>query len=233
MTALCMDALRAKIEEQLQAWEVPGIFVGAWQDGKTLLCEGFGRKDEEGGVCDGRTLFQIGSCTKAFTAAAALILKERGLLDLDKPVKDYLPDFDLMDPYAARHVTVRDLLCHRSGLPRHEYAWYRTDFTREQLVHNLRCHAPNMGLRQGYQYNNLGFVLVGWLIEKLTGKNVGSTLTAGNHSSTCTVYTGIRSLCTTQTKFHNAITFCSLNDAGCFSSNQTLMIKDSKDSCLN
>ena len=166
-----LQTLRRKIEEQLQIWEVPGVFVGAWQDGKTLLCEGFGRRNESGDACDGQTLFQIGSCTKAFTAAAAMILKERGILDLDKPVCEYLPGFDLMDEYAARHVTTRDLLCHRSGIPRHEYAWYGTDFTRAQLVHNLRYLAPNMGLRQGYQYNNIGFILVGLLIEKLTGKS--------------------------------------------------------------
>lgn len=170
MTALNIDALRVRIEEQREAWEVPGIMVGVYHDGKTLLTDGFGRKNEEGERPDGQTLFQIGSCTKAFTAAAALILKERGILDLDKPIVEYLPDFKLMDDYATHNVTTRDLLCHRSGLPRHEYAWYRADFTREQLVHNLRYLQPNIGLREGYQYNNLGFVLVGWLIEKLTGK---------------------------------------------------------------
>jgi len=170
MTALCLDTLRKKIDEQLPVWEVPGVMVGIYHDGKVLMSEGFGRKNEAGERPDGRTLFQIGSCSKAFTAAAAMILKERGVLDLDKPVAEYLPDFKLMDSYANANVTVRDLLCHRSGLPRHEYAWYHTPFTREQLVHNLRYHKPNMGLRQGFQYNNLGYVLVGWIIEKLTGK---------------------------------------------------------------
>lgn len=164
-----IDALLARAQRQIRAWDVPGLALGVLQNGETLLCTGLGERDETGAPWDGDTLFEIGSCTKAFTAAVAMILQERGVLDLDAPVAVYLPKFRLMDEYATAHVTTRDLLSHRSGLPRHEYAWYRTDFTRQQLVHNLRYLQPNLELRGGFQYNNLGYVLVGYLIEQLTG----------------------------------------------------------------
>lgn len=164
-----VDALLARAQRQIRAWDVPGLALGVLQNGETLLCTGLGERDETGAPWDGDTLFEIGSCTKAFTAAVAMILQERGVLDLDAPVAVYLPKFRLMDEYATAHVTTRDLLSHRSGLPRHEYAWYRTDFTRQQLVHNLRYLQPNLELRGGFQYNNLGYVLVGYLIEQLTG----------------------------------------------------------------
>ncbi len=170
MCALDIKALTGQAEAQRQTWDVPALMLGIWQNGEALFSGGFGLRDGNRLPADGETLFQIGSCTKAFTAAAAEILAERGLLDLDMPIVQYLPEFDLMDRYAAAHVTARDLLCHRSGLPRHEYAWYGTDFTREQLVYNLRYLEPNLELRSSYQYNNLGFVAVGYLLERLTGK---------------------------------------------------------------
>ena len=164
-----IGALKARAQQQVAAWDVPGLALGVLQGGQTLLCTGIGQRDENGQPWDGDTLFEIGSCSKAFTSAAAMILCERGLLDLDAPVVTYLPEFQLMDDYATAQVTARDLLSYRSGLPRHEYAWYRTDFTRQQLVHNLRFLQPNLELRGGFQYNNLGYVLVGYLIERLTG----------------------------------------------------------------
>ena len=139
-----ISALLARAQQQLASWDAPGLALGISYGGETLLCTGIGSRDEHGQPWDGDTLFEIGSCTKAFTATAALILQERGLLDLDAPVVTYLPEFRLMDDYAAAHVTARDLLSHRSGLPRHEYAWYRTDFTREQLVYNLRYLQPSL-----------------------------------------------------------------------------------------
>ena len=170
MREVDFSILGREIAQQLSLWEVPSLAMGVWRGGETLFCGGFGRRDGKDLPSDGHTLFQIGSCSKAFTAALAEMLVDEGGLDLDTPVQELWPDFDLYDKYAASHVTVRDLLCHRSGLPRHEYAWYGADFTRMQLVHNLRYLEPNVELRSAYQYNNLGYVVVGALLERLTGK---------------------------------------------------------------
>ena len=156
------------LRQALQEWDVPSVAAGVLQNGEVLFADGFSQSGEIPAP-NAETLFQIGSCTKAFTSVAA-ILADRGVLDLDEPVCTYLPEFRLRDEYAGRHVTARDLLCHRSGLPRHEYAWYGTDFTREALVHNLQYLEPSVELRSEFQYNNLGYVVVGYLIERLSGK---------------------------------------------------------------
>ena len=70
------------------------------------------------------SLFAIGSCTKAFTAMALALLVEDGDLEWDRPIRDYMPQFKLHDAVASQQMTARDLLCHRSGLPRHDAMWY-------------------------------------------------------------------------------------------------------------
>ena len=90
-------------------------------------------------------------------------------MDWDAPVSEYLPDFRLYDRLATAQVTPRDLLTHRSGLPRHDNVWYGRSFTREEIVARLRYLEPNATFRTRYQYQNLMFLAAGHLIERLTG----------------------------------------------------------------
>ena len=81
---------------------------------------GFGYRDAEKKLpVTENTLFAIGSCTKAFTSAMLGALAEDGMLDLDKPVRTYLPELKFYNEYLNAHVTIRDMMCHRTGLPRH------------------------------------------------------------------------------------------------------------------
>lgn len=132
------QSLRAQAAEQAREWDVPSLSICVVQDGKTLLCDGIGMRDNASRPADAQTLYQIASCTKAFTATAAAVLATEGKLDFDAPVIEYLPAFRLNDRYATENLTLRDFLSHRSGLPRHEYAWYGTGFSREQLLKNLK-----------------------------------------------------------------------------------------------
>ena len=116
------ESLRAQAAEQARAWDVPSLSICVVQDGKTLLCDGIGMRDNASRPADAQTLYQIASCTKAFTATAAAVLATEGKLDFDTPVIEYLPAFRLNDRYATENLTLRDFLSHRSGLPRHEYA---------------------------------------------------------------------------------------------------------------
>ena len=130
---------------------MPSLSVCAVRDGQVLFAEGIGARDNAGAEADGKTLYEIASCTKAFTATAAGILATEGKLDFDAPVIEYMPDFRLEDSYATEHLTIRDFLSHRSGLPRHEYAWYGTGFTREELFRNLRYLTINAPIRYRFQ----------------------------------------------------------------------------------
>ena len=136
------------VEEVRAAWGVPGVAVAVVQDGRVVYSAGVGRRDlEAGGEVTGRTMFSVGSATKAFTAAAIGMLVDEGAVKLDQPVRAYLPELELFDEYVASHLTVRDLMAHRSGLERHDAVWYRSELGRRELLERLRFLRPGAGLR--------------------------------------------------------------------------------------
>ena len=105
------------VNKALKDWDVPGMAIAIIKDDKILLAKGYGvRKMGEATPVDERTLFAIGSASKAFTAAAIAMLVDEGKLKWDEPATKYLPGFQLFDPYVTRELTVRDMLSHRSGL---------------------------------------------------------------------------------------------------------------------
>lgn len=151
--------------------EVPAIAIGIVKDGEVLLAEGFGWADlENRQPATATTLFAIGSCTKAFTAAGLAILADEGRLDWDKPVQEYMPDFRLMDAFATREMTAIDLLTHQSGLPRHDLVWYGSAFSRQELFDRLRHLPPTKSFRTQWQYQNLMYLAAGVLTERISGQ---------------------------------------------------------------
>jgi CubicO group peptidase (beta-lactamase class C family) len=126
-----------------------------------------------------RTLFHHGSCGKAYTALLATTLAERGLLDLDKPVRTYVPELRLPDPVIAERATVRDLLSHRSGLDRHDLAWiFNPSWDRPEILGRL-AHLTMAGdLRAGMVYSNFGYALAGLAIERAGGASWDDQLRA-------------------------------------------------------
>ena len=115
------------------------------------------------------TAYGIGSSTKAFVAEALCILADRKIIDLDKPIREYIPDFAMYDSYATNALTPRDILCHRSGLPRHDLTWFACKDS-EKLIHNIRHYKPFATFREKLYYQNHMFLLAGVLVEKVTGK---------------------------------------------------------------
>lgn len=165
------DSFPDYVEKELERWDVPSLALGVIKDGKVILARGFGLRDAQAGLeATGDTLYQIGSCSKSFTAALVAILVDRGVLAWDEPIRSYVPEVRLCDEFASRNCTLRDLLCHRTGLPRHEYSWYGTDFTREELVEHMRYFEPSQPFRTTMQYCNYGYILAGYIVERVTGK---------------------------------------------------------------
>jgi CubicO group peptidase (beta-lactamase class C family) len=158
------------IGKAMAEWKVPGLAIAVVKDGRVILVEGYGLKDVKNNLkVTPRTVFAIGSTSKAFTAAAMGILVDEGKVDWDKPVREYLPTFRLWDPFATTRMTPRDLLCHRSGLPRHDLVWYGTPFSRRELVDRLAYLEPSHDFRTVFQYSNLMFMTAGHLIGALSG----------------------------------------------------------------
>jgi len=152
-------------------WKVPGLAVGAVQDGKVVFIKGYGLRDVEARLpVTPQTVMAIGSNSKSFTAVLMAMLADEKKLDWDTPVRTYLPDFRLYDEIATQELTPKDLVTHRSGLPRHDNLWYGRPFTREQLFQRLRYLEPSASIRSRYQYQNLMFLAAGVLTERLTGR---------------------------------------------------------------
>ena len=166
-----MESVERFITEQLAAWEVPGCAVAAVRDGRVELVGGWGLRDREAELPVTRdTLFAIGSTTKAFTATTVGALVDEGLLEWDRPLRDYVPEVRLHDPVVSDRLTITDLLSHRSGLPRHDVTWVgQPDRSRAEIVRALRFLPLSKDLRQQFQYCNLGYVVAGHVVEALSG----------------------------------------------------------------
>ncbi len=163
-----LEGLFEFINKTMNEWKVPGLAISIVKDGKVICSEGFGFRDVTKGLkVTPRTLFAIGSCSKAFTATTMGILVDEGKLDWDKPVREYLPSFKLKDPFASERMTPRDLVCHRSGLPRHDAMWYNSSASRKELFDRLQHLEPNKDFRTVYQYQNLMFMTAGYLVGQI------------------------------------------------------------------
>ena len=164
-----LDALAA---EAMAEWKVPAVTLAVVQNGETVLLRAWGQRDLEAGLAaTTETQFLICSITKTFTATALALLVDEGRLDWSKPVRDYIPEFALHDPVATERVTVRDLLCHHSGLPRHDWIWIPGDLSRGEMLTALRHLEPARDIRTEFQYNNLAYNAAGLVAERISGQS--------------------------------------------------------------
>ena len=99
------------------------------------------------------------------------MLADEGKLDWDTPVKEYIPSFKLYDSFATERLTPRDLVTHRSGLPRHDLMWYHSTHTRKELFDRLQYLEPSKDLRTLWQYQNLMYMAAGYLVGELSGQS--------------------------------------------------------------
>jgi len=172
--------LQADVERVMKEFDVPGIAIAVVKDGKVLTTQGFGvRKRGEPAKVDGKTIFEIASNSKAFTAAALGMLVDQGKLSWDDPVIKHLPDFRMYDAYVTAEMTVRDLLTHRSGLGlgAGDLMWWpTTTFSSDEIIHNLRYIKPATSFRSSYAYDNLLYIVAGKIIAAKSGKTWGETM---------------------------------------------------------
>ncbi len=163
---------KAFLEEQLQDYlayfNIRGIQVAVVDHGETYTLSA-GVRNQTGDPVEVNTIYPIGSTTKAFTAAAAGICVDRGLMNWDDPVRKYLPWFSMMDEYAGNHLTIRDALLNRSGMPRHEFSWMGSPFSRVEILQRYRFLPPRYEFRAEFRYTNQMYLLVGEVIAAITG----------------------------------------------------------------
>ncbi|MGH9835362.1 MAG: serine hydrolase [Blastocatellia bacterium] len=162
--------IEKEIEEKRNELGVPGVSVAIVKDDKVVFQKGFGLRDVERNLpATADTLFAIGSCSKAFTAMAAVISADEGKLSLDDSPKKHLSYFKLQDPEAGAKITVRDLLHHSSGLDRTDIAWYTGVLNREEAIRVAGLAKPTAKFREKFQYQNTMYSAAGEVVAKANG----------------------------------------------------------------
>jgi len=163
-------ALDALIESTRTSFSAPGVAVAIVKGDDVVYIKGFGlRRIGAAERVTPETRMAIGSTTKAFTTAAMAILVDEKKMDWDDPVRKHLPWFRLSDPLASENVTMRDIVCHRTGLSRHDLFWYGTSWSRDEIIRRIGLVPLTQPFRSTYQYQNIMFLTAGEIVGKLSG----------------------------------------------------------------
>lgn len=155
-------------QKVLQTFGTPGMTVAIVEQGKPYVVRSYGvRRMGEPAKVDERTLFAIGSTTKAFTTALLAMLVDEGKLTWETKVADVLPGFKMYDPYVSSEMTIRDIVVHRSGLGpgAGDLMFFPpTTLTRADIIHRLRYIKPVTSFRSSFAYDNLLYIVAGEVI---------------------------------------------------------------------
>lgn len=176
------ETARTLVWKDLNSGRAGSASVAVMVDGQLVYSEGFGMADREKSIpVDARTLFNMGSISKVFTAAAIMLLVDDGRLALDDPVVKHLPDFRMADP-RYRDITVRMLLDHSSGLPgstgANDFGFrYNPDVFRQVLTNLSHLHLKHPPGAKA-PYTNDGFTLAEMIVERVSGQRFVDFLAA-------------------------------------------------------
>ena len=170
------------VRGEMQRQRIPGLSLGVYRDGKIVKAQGYGMADLEWDApVKPDTLFQSGSVGKQFTATAIMMLVEEGKVGLDDSVQKYFPDA----PESWKNIHIRNLLTHTSGLAEYESDerskpdgpfYLRLDFTEAQLSKKITELPIDFKPGEKWSYRNTNYVLLGFLIHRVTGKFYGDFL---------------------------------------------------------
>lgn len=162
------------IKETLTTFDVPGISVGVFKDGKVVYAKGHGvrslttKKD-----MNDNTLVGVASNSKGFTCFALAMMIDAGKLNWDDKVRQHIPEFQLHDPWVTENFTVRDLVTHRSGmgLGAGDLMFFPegNDFDVDDVINNVKYLEPETSFRSKFAYNNNMFIIAGEVLKRVSG----------------------------------------------------------------
>ncbi len=176
--------LDSVLEQIMDRWNIPGLGVGIAQDGEVIYARGFGVQSLDTGVpVTPDSIFCVASITKCFVATAIMQLVEQGRLQLDTPLVEYLPDFRLDDD-RYRHITLRQVLSHTSGMPDMDEAEYDElvanpeydEGAPERYVRALASRKMIAAPGERFAYSNIAYNVLGYLIATITGQTFEDTM---------------------------------------------------------
>ncbi len=163
-----LNWLDAAMARSVEDFNLPSLSVAIVHDGEVLWSQSYGETVAgSGNKASTATLYAVASNTKAFTSAALAQLVDQGKLDWDDRVQEYLPWFELYNPYVTSEMRIRDLLCHRSGLATFsgDLLWYGTQWTSKEVLQKAKQLKPTTAFRTQFGYQNLMFMAAGEIIE--------------------------------------------------------------------
>jgi CubicO group peptidase (beta-lactamase class C family) len=166
-----IDEICQKAYQQLNP---TGVAVLVLKDGNVIYKKAFGYKNiNKKEPLTTKSLFNIASCTKAFTAASIGILVQEGKLKWTDKVIDYIPEFRLSDPYITKEMTITDLLCHRSGFATFDgdLLWYQTIYSDVDIIKKLKYLPIKQDFRSSFGYQNNMYLTAGEIIHRVSGKS--------------------------------------------------------------
>ena len=171
------DSLDQFILKGINKWKPPGLAVTVVKDGDVVFKKTYGVTNiNTQQPVDTNTLFGCMSTTKAFVAAGLAMLVDDGKLNWDDKVMEYLPEFQLKDPYITREITIRDLLTHRTGIGNTDYLWSVMSISSDSILYKMREVEKSYSLRSSFIYQNIFYLAAGKVIEKVSGKSWGEFL---------------------------------------------------------
>lgn len=166
------EGLDSELNKVLETWNAAGFAVAVVEKDKIIYSKGFGYKDYENKIpITPNTLFAIGSSSKAFTSGLLGILREEKKLSFDDSPSKHIPDLRFYNNEMNNLITIKDIMTHRTGLPRHDLSWYFfTTQSRDSLMQRIQYQEPFAKPRENWYYNNFMFLTQGVIAERITGK---------------------------------------------------------------
>ncbi|HRP61931.1 MAG TPA: serine hydrolase [Phycisphaerales bacterium] len=165
-----LNRLCERLDEQREKMHVPGIAIAVVKDDKVVLARGLGMRDLENAVAaDEHTIFAVGSTTKAFTAALIAMLVDEGKMSWEDHPSEYLPGFRIHDDEANEKLTIRDTLCHRSGLARTDLLWASGRADRQTILKAIADAEPIVPYGTAFHYNNIMYLAAGEVSARVAG----------------------------------------------------------------
>ena len=171
---LDVEKIDSVVTRTMEAFQVPGMAVCVVENGKIVFSKGYGvRRLGEDAPVGPTTNFAIASNSKAFTCVCLGILADEKKISWDDPVTNYIPEFRLYSPFVTEEFTIRDLLCHRSGLGLGAGDLMifpdSGDYTADEVIHNMRYLKPVSSFRSKYDYDNLLYIVAGEVVARVSG----------------------------------------------------------------
>ena len=168
-----LKGIEKELNTILEVTKAPSFTVAIVEGKKIIYAKGFGYRDYDNKIpADANTIYAIGSSSKAFTSSILGQLRQEDKISFEESPVKYLPDLKFYNDEMNSNIIIKDLMSHRTGLPRHDYSWYLFPTNdKDSLLLRVEHQEPFIGVRKQWYYNNFMFLAQGVIAERITGKS--------------------------------------------------------------